>query len=279
MRPDTFPRQHARTRRFTLGEPRDLVVSSDGERLVFARSRGGSDPVNCLWVADLVDGGEHLVADPDALLADAVDDLPPEERARRERAREAAGGVTSFATDADAMLAAFALGGRLFVADLGGLHQMMGWDGPILTDSGGFQVFSLAELRTLDEDRVVFKSHVDGSLLELTPASAIRIQEQLGADCIMCLDECPAHDVAPERLSAAVDRTIRWAALCRDAQRRDDQALFGPGSLGLDSVDALQLVVALDKNYGLKIPDPETARKTLHSVNSIAAAVQAHVTK
>jgi len=120
------------------------------------------------------------------------------------------------------------------VAELGGLHRFMGWDGPILTDSGGFQVFSLAELRTLDDDRVVFKSHVDGSLLDLTPASAVRIQEQLGADCIMCLDECPAHDVAPERLRAAVDRTTRWAALCRDAQQRDDQALFGILQGGID---------------------------------------------
>ncbi|MBL8848900.1 MAG: tRNA guanosine(34) transglycosylase Tgt [Planctomycetaceae bacterium] len=113
------------------------------------------------------------------------------------------------------------------VRDLGGLHQVMGWDGPILTDSGGFQVFSLADLRKLDDDRVVFKSHIDGSLLEMTPESAVRIQEQLGADCIMCLDECPAHDVGPEKLAAAVDRTTRWAARCRDAQQRPDQALFG----------------------------------------------------
>jgi queuine tRNA-ribosyltransferase len=120
------------------------------------------------------------------------------------------------------------------VEDLGGLHLMMGWNGPILTDSGGFQVFSLAELRTLDDDRVVFKSHVDGSLLELTPESAIRIQEQLGADCIMCLDECPAHDVSPERLADAVDRTTRWGARCRDAQRRSDQALFGILQGGID---------------------------------------------
>ncbi|HEX6657944.1 MAG TPA: S9 family peptidase, partial [Ilumatobacter sp.] len=99
MSPDSFPRQYARTRRFTLGEPRDLVVSGDGERLVFARSRGGSDPVNCLLVVDLVNGGEQVVADPVVLLDDASDDaahdLPPEERARRERAREAAGGVTA----------------------------------------------------------------------------------------------------------------------------------------------------------------------------------------
>jgi len=120
------------------------------------------------------------------------------------------------------------------VADLGGLHQMMGWNGPILTDSGGFQVFSLAELRTLNDDRVVFKSHIDGSLLDLTPESAIRIQEQLGADCIMCLDECPPHDVPPERLAAAVDRTTRWAARCREAQQRTDQALFGILQGGID---------------------------------------------
>ncbi len=113
------------------------------------------------------------------------------------------------------------------VADLGGLHRLMAWDGPILTDSGGFQVYSLAELMTIDDERVVFRSHVDGSRLELSPAEAVRIQEQLGADCIMCLDECPPHDVSRERLLAAVDRTTRWAQLCRDAQKRDDQALFG----------------------------------------------------
>ncbi len=97
------------------------------------------------------------------------------------------------------------------VADLGGLHQFMHWDGPILTDSGGFQVFSLARLRKLEDDRVVFRSHVDGSLLELTPEKAIGIQEQLGADCIMCLDECPPHDVHFDKLKQAVDRTTLWA--------------------------------------------------------------------
>ena len=113
------------------------------------------------------------------------------------------------------------------VAEMGGLHRFMGWDGPMLTDSGGFQVFSLATLRKIDNDKVVFRSHIDGSLLQLTPADAIRIQEQLGADCIMCLDECPPHDAPPEKMRVAVDRTTRWAALCRDAQKRPDQALFG----------------------------------------------------
>lgn len=117
--------------------------------------------------------------------------------------------------------------GAEIVAGLGGLHRFMAWDGPILTDSGGFQVFSLAKLSKLDDDRVVFRSHLDGSPLELSPASAMRIQEQLGADCIMCLDECPPHDAPVERLQAAVNRTTRWATLCREAHRRTDQALFG----------------------------------------------------
>ena len=117
--------------------------------------------------------------------------------------------------------------GAEIVAELGGLHRFMNWDGPILTDSGGFQVFSLATLRKLDEQQVVFRSHIDGSLFELSPEKAMRIQEQLGADCIMCLDECPPHDVPVEKLQAAVDLTTRWAARCRDSHQREDQALFG----------------------------------------------------
>ena len=100
---DTFPRQHARTQRFTLGEPRNIAVSPDGKRVVFLRSAGGSDPVNALWVLDVDSGTERLVADPRALLAEPDDttaDLPAAERARRERAREGAGGITSYATDA-----------------------------------------------------------------------------------------------------------------------------------------------------------------------------------
>src|SRR6185312_502928 len=97
---DTFPRQYARTQRLTLGEPRNVVVSPDGRRVVFARSRAGDDAVNCLWVLDVDAADERLVADPLELLG-VVDDetLPPEERSRRERMREGAGGVTAFATD------------------------------------------------------------------------------------------------------------------------------------------------------------------------------------
>lgn len=117
--------------------------------------------------------------------------------------------------------------GAEVVAELGGLHRFMNWDGPILTDSGGFQVFSLAKLTKINNDRVVFRSHIDGSLLELTPERAVAIQEQLGADCIMCLDECPPHDAPSEAMQAAVDRTTLWAARCRESQQRGDQALFG----------------------------------------------------
>ena len=117
--------------------------------------------------------------------------------------------------------------GENVVRDLGGLHTFMNWDGPILTDSGGFQVFSLGDLRQLDDEKVVFKSHIDGSLLELTPARAMQIQQDLGADCIMCLDECPPHDAPVSKLEEAVERTTRWAKLCRDSHQRTDQALFG----------------------------------------------------
>ncbi|MCH2211473.1 MAG: tRNA guanosine(34) transglycosylase Tgt [Fuerstiella sp.] len=124
--------------------------------------------------------------------------------------------------------------GSELVRDLGGLHRFMDWEGPILTDSGGFQVFSLARLRQLDDEKAVFRSHIDGSLLELSPERAIRIQEDLGADCIMCLDECAPADDSPERLRQAVDRTTLWAQRCQDAQQRTDQALFGIVQGGID---------------------------------------------
>lgn len=117
---DTFPRQHARTQRFTLGEPRNVVVSPDEQRIVFLRSRAGDDPVTCLWVID-ASGEERLVADPLELLTGPTGDdesLPAEERARRERMREGAGGITAFATDEAVTVAAFALGGRLYTAGL-----------------------------------------------------------------------------------------------------------------------------------------------------------------
>src|SRR5262245_35854550 len=116
--------------------------------------------------------------------------------------------------------------GDEIIRDLGGLHRFMAWDGPILTDSGGYQVFSLAELRRLDDDGVEFRSHIDGHILQLSPERAVRIQENLGSDIAMCLDECPSSNSDPEKLREAVRRSILWANRCRDSHRRADQALF-----------------------------------------------------
>ncbi len=116
--------------------------------------------------------------------------------------------------------------GADLVARMGGLHRFMAWDGPILTDSGGFQVFSLEGLREVTAEGVVFRSHVDGSTHTFTPESVIAVQEQLGADIIMAFDECPdptdyAYNVQ------ALERTHRWAERCLAAKTRADQALFG----------------------------------------------------
>jgi len=112
------------------------------------------------------------------------------------------------------------------VKALGGLHTFMGWDGPILTDSGGFQAFSMADRVKWSERGVVFKSHLDGSLLDLTPERAVEIQEALGADVMMVLDVCPALPATKEKIAEAVEMTLRWASRCRAAQTRPDQALF-----------------------------------------------------
>lgn len=114
---DSFPRRQARTRRFTLGAPRGVTISPDGERVVFLRSRGGTDPVTCLWTLDLVTGTERVVADPRELDATGEEDLPPEERARRERTREQAGGIVGYATDRPVTMATFTLSGRLYVTE------------------------------------------------------------------------------------------------------------------------------------------------------------------
>jgi len=120
------------------------------------------------------------------------------------------------------------------VRDLGGLHRFMGWDGPILTDSGGYQVFSLGEINRITDDGVEFRSHIDGAALRLNPASATRIQNLLGADVIMAFDQCPPLPCERDTLDTAVRRTILWAKQCRDAHARADQALFGIVQGGLD---------------------------------------------
>jgi len=120
------------------------------------------------------------------------------------------------------------------VAALGGVHRFMGWNGPILTDSGGFQVFSLSELTRVGEDEVEFVSHLDGARVRLGPVQATAVQNVLGADIIMAFDECVSLPCPQERLAAGVERTIRWARQCAAAHRRGDQALFGIVQGGTD---------------------------------------------
>src|SRR5215213_9608202 len=116
--------------------------------------------------------------------------------------------------------------GENVVRALGGLHAFMGWDGPILTDSGGFQVFSLAQNTKVTEQAAIFRSHIDGSLLELSPEKAIAIQENLGSDVAMVLDHVIALPAADDAIGDACDRTVRWAERCQKAAKRPDQAQF-----------------------------------------------------
>ncbi|MGO9319801.1 MAG: prolyl oligopeptidase family serine peptidase [Solirubrobacteraceae bacterium] len=145
---DSFPRQKARTRNFTLGAARDFQVAADGSRVVFLRSPAGDDPLTALWVYDVAEGEERLVADPRRLVAHAslAEHLSPDEQAQRERKRETAGGIVAYATDNDARLATFVFSGMLWVADLRtGASQTLGVPGPILDPrldgSGGHVAF------------------------------------------------------------------------------------------------------------------------------------------
>jgi queuine tRNA-ribosyltransferase len=117
--------------------------------------------------------------------------------------------------------------GEAIVAGGGGLHKFMGWDGPMLTDSGGFQVFSLSEMRKITEEGVKFRSPHDGQIINLTPERSIQIQNTLGADVIMAFDECPPYPATREEVEAATARTYRWLERCIAAHQRQDQALFG----------------------------------------------------
>ena len=117
--------------------------------------------------------------------------------------------------------------GEDLVAEAGDLHKFMNWDRPILTDSGGFQVFSLSDLNKVTEDGVEFRSHLDGSRHFFAPETSIHIQEKLGSDIMMQFDECSPYPCDHERARKALDRTLRWLERCMKAKTRDDQALFG----------------------------------------------------
>lgn len=139
--------------------------------------------------------------------------------------------------------------GHKIVAELGGLHAFTGWPGAILTDSGGFQIFSLAKLCEITDDGVAFQSHIDGSPHFITPEKAIEIQESLGADIMMVLDQCVALPVDRGVIQDSVRRTKLWAERCQSARRRTDQALFGIVQGGLEAdlrVASARELVALD---------------------------------
>ncbi len=140
--------------------------------------------------------------------------------------------------------------GEDIVEQAGGLHRFMGWKGPMLTDSGGFQVFSLSALRTITDEGVMFRSPRDGRMINLTPERSIAIQNALGADVIMAFDECPPYPADRSKVEAAVERTYQWLKRCIDAHARPaEQALFGivQGGVYLDlRRSAAESLVSLD---------------------------------
>ena len=140
--------------------------------------------------------------------------------------------------------------GEDIVAEAGGLHRFMAWHQPILTDSGGFQVFSLSEMRQISEQGVTFKSPRDGRIIEISPERSIAIQNALGADVIMAFDECPPADASKEQVQAATDRSYRWLKRCIEAhQNKEQQALFGivQGGIHLDlRTKAVEQLAELD---------------------------------
>lgn len=139
--------------------------------------------------------------------------------------------------------------GEDIVAGAGGLHRFMGWDGPMLTDSGGFQVFSLSEMRTVSEEGVRFRSPRNGDIIDLTPERSISIQNTLGADVIMAFDECPPYPATRQEVEDATNRTYRWLLRCMEAHSNSQQALFGivQGGVYPDlRAHAAQMLAALD---------------------------------
>jgi queuine tRNA-ribosyltransferase len=146
----------------------------------------------------------------------------------------------------------------------GGLHKFINWTGPILTDSGGFQVFSLAKIRKIQEHGVQFRSHLDGTMLFLGPKEAMAIQRTLGSDIAMAFDECPPHTSTPREFRAAVERTMRWAAECREQPRAQGQLVFGIVQGGIDASlreECAAKLVSLDfDGYaigGVSVGEPE----------------------
>jgi len=160
--------------------------------------------------------------------------------------------------------------GQELIRKAGGLHRFMGWDGPLLTDSGGFQVFSLAALRKIREEGATFRSHIDGSEHFLSPEKAVAIQEALGADIAMAFDECSPYPCPYEQAQAAMERTTRWARRCLQVHAKGEQALFGitQGGIYRDLREkSTEELVAMDfDGYaigGLSVGEPKEAMYTV----------------
>ncbi|GMR21857.1 MAG: tRNA guanosine(34) transglycosylase Tgt [Acidobacteriota bacterium] len=161
------------------------------------------------------------------------------------------------------------------VASLGGLHEMMAWDKPILTDSGGFQVASLAALRRIDDEGVTFRSHLDGTLHALSPEKAVAIQQKLGSDIAMVLDECVLYPAERGEVRQAAERTLSWASRCRAAHHRSEQALFGIVQGGVDEDlrrESACALVELDfPGYGiggLAVGEPKELTRAMTEVST-----------
>ncbi len=163
----------------------------------------------------------------------------------------------------------------------GGLHRFINWPHPILTDSGGFQVFSLAKIRKIKPHGVEFRSHLDGSLLFLGPKEAMNIQRVLGSDIAMVFDDCPPHDAPMKEMRAAVERTIRWARECREQPRAAGQMVFGIVQGGSDAAlreECAKTLVAMEfDGYaigGVSVGEPE--REMMRAVEHTEPFLPAH---
>jgi len=171
--------------------------------------------------------------------------------------------------------------GLEIIRGAGGLHQFINWPAPILTDSGGFQVFSLATIRKIQAHGVEFRSHLDGSLLFLGPKEAMGIQRELGSDIAMVFDDCPPHTSTPRELRAAVERTIRWAGECRDQPHAPGQHVFGIVQGGTNRElreECAKALVALNfEGYaigGVSVGEPEP--EMMRAIEMAEACLPAH---
>jgi len=141
--------------------------------------------------------------------------------------------------------------GEKLIKELGGLHKFMNWDKPILTDSGGFQVFSLSKLNTITEEGVTFRSHIDGAKLYITPESSMQIQMDLGSDIIMAFDECIPHPATADQIEKSSNMTWRWLKRCKEAMTKKDSLLFGIVQGGLEETSRLK---SMDQICSVDLP-------------------------